>query len=97
MNSLQERWTTHQRNHHPTVKPVSLIRYLCRLSKTPSGGNVLDLFMGSGTTGLAALQEERDFIGIEIDKEYFQIAEKRMAYYTEGEIKSDDEYQFLTF
>ena len=59
-------------NHHPTVKPLSLIRYLCRLSKTPTGGTVLDPFMGSGTTGLAALQEERDFIGIEIDKEYYQ-------------------------
>ncbi len=99
MNSLQERWTTHQRNHHPTVKPISLIRYLCRLSKTPSDGNVLDLFMGSGTTGLAALQEERDFIGIEIDKEYFQIAEKRMAYYMGGELQVNaaDEYQMLEF
>lgn len=65
-------------NHHPTVKPLALMRYLARLTKTPTGGVVLDPFMGSGTTGLAALQTGRKFIGIEIDPDYFAIAERRI-------------------
>ena len=52
-------------NHHPTVKPIALMRYLVRLTKTPTGGIVLDPFMGSGTTGCACALEGRDFIGIE--------------------------------
>ena len=66
-------------NNHPTVKPLSLMRYLVRLTSTPTGGVVLDPFMGSGTTGIAALQEGRKFIGIELDADYFKIAEKRIA------------------
>ena len=66
------------RNHHPTVKPLALMRYLVRLTATPTGGVVLDPFMGSGTTGIAALQEGRNFIGIEIDPGYFAIAKKRI-------------------
>jgi site-specific DNA-methyltransferase (adenine-specific) len=65
-------------NHHPTVKPLSLMRYLVRLTSTPTGGVVLDPFMGSGTTGIAALQEGRKFIGIELDPGYFAIAKKRI-------------------
>ncbi len=65
-------------NHHPTVKPLALMRYLARLTKTPTGGVVLDPFMGSGTTGMAAVLEGRDFIGIEIDPDYFAIAERRI-------------------
>ncbi len=68
-----------QQNHHPTVKPLALMRYLCRLSRTPTGGVVLDPFMGSGTTGKAAILEGREFIGIELDPEYFEIAKKRIA------------------
>lgn len=64
-------------NHHPTVKPVKLMRYLCRLI-TPPGGTVLDPFMGSGTTGVAALKEGFDFIGIEREAEYAEIARKRI-------------------
>lgn len=71
---------TYHQNHHPTVKPLSLMRYLCRLTKPPSGGVVLDMFMGSGTTGCAAVLEGRSFIGMEISDEYFAIAEKRIAH-----------------
>ncbi len=68
-------------NHHPTVKPIALMRYLVRLTKTPTGGIVLDPFMGSGTTGIACVLEGRDFIGIEREPEYIEIAEKRIAHY----------------
>ena len=67
-------------NHHPTVKPLALMRYLARLTKTPTGGVVLDPFMGSGTTGMAAVLEGRDFIGIELNAEYLEIAERRIAH-----------------
>lgn len=65
-------------NFHPTVKPVDLMRYLCKLTKTPTGGVVLDPFMGSGTTGIACVLEHRDFIGIELNEEYAAIARKRI-------------------
>lgn len=68
---------TSQSNIHPTVKPVELMRYLCRLI-TPPNGIVLDPFMGSGSTGVAALQEGFNFTGIEINKEYFEIARERI-------------------
>lgn len=64
-------------NHHPTVKPVKLMRYLCRLI-TPPKGLVLDPFMGSGSTGVAAKAEGFEFVGIEREKEYFEIAQARM-------------------
>jgi DNA modification methylase len=64
-------------NTHPTVKPQELMKYLCRLV-TPKDGTVLDPFMGSGSTGMAAKDEGFDFIGIEREKEYFEIAESRI-------------------
>lgn len=64
-------------NHHPTVKPTDLMRYLCRLV-TPPGGVVLDPFMGSGSTGKAAVLEGFQFIGIERDAEYLEIARARI-------------------
>jgi len=67
-------------NIHSTVKPVDLMRYLCKLTRTPTGGVVLDPFMGSGTTGIACVLEHRDFIGIELNAEYAEIARKRIAY-----------------
>ena len=67
-------------NHHPTVKPLSLMRYLVRLV-TPKGGKVLDPFMGSGSTGCAAVLEGFDFVGIDITPEYVAIAQKRIAHY----------------
>jgi site-specific DNA-methyltransferase (adenine-specific) len=65
-------------NNHPTVKPTDLMRYLCRLV-TPPGGTILDPFMGSGSTGKAAMLEGFDFIGIERDPEYVKIAEARIG------------------
>lgn len=65
-------------NAHPTVKPTDLMRYLCRLV-TPAGGVVLDPFLGSGTTGKAALLEGFRFIGIEMDAGYAALAEARIA------------------
>lgn len=64
-------------NNHPTVKPTDLMRYLCRLV-TPPGGVVLDPFMGSGSTGKAAMLEGLRFIGIERELEYVKIASKRL-------------------
>jgi len=64
-------------NTHPTVKPQELMKYLCRLV-TPKGGVVLDPFMGSGSTGIAAKDEGFDFIGIEKEEEYFEIASARI-------------------
>ena len=69
-------------NSHPTVKPIELMRYLVRLTKTPTGGVVLDPFMGSGTTGIACALEGREFIGIEREAEYIEIANKRIAYWS---------------
>lgn len=65
-------------NHHPTVKPTALMRYLCRLV-TPPGGIVLDPFTGSGSTGKAAVLEGFRFIGIEREAEYVEIAKARIA------------------
>ena len=65
------------RNHHPTVKPLALMRYLCRLV-TPPGGLILDPFMGSGTTLIAAGQEGFRAVGIEVSEEYCEIARKRI-------------------
>lgn len=75
-----------RRNHHPTVKPVSLMRFFCKLI-TPTGGTVLDPFMGSGTTGVGAQLEGFNFIGIEQELDYFKIAQSRIAHFAnEGEV-----------
>ncbi len=65
-------------NNHPTVKPIALMEYLCRLVTQPNGV-ILDPFMGSGSTGLAALNEKFRFVGIELDCEYYKIAEDRIS------------------
>ena len=67
-------------NIHPTVKPIEIMRYLCRLI-TPPNGVVLDCFLGSGTTAIAAEKEHFKFIGIEREEEYYQIALKRIQYW----------------
>ncbi len=64
-------------NHHPTVKPIDLMAYLCRLI-TPPNGTILDPFTGSGSTGVAALREGFKFIGIELNPEYAKIAQNRI-------------------
>ena len=70
------------KNTHPTVKPINLMTYLCRLI-TPPGGIVLDPFMGSGSTGIAARLEGFKFCGMEMDKDYFDIASARIENYEE--------------
>ena len=67
------------KNHHPTVKPTDLMRYLCKLI-TPPGGTVLDPFTGSGSTGKGAVIEGFNFIGIELDPDYVAIATARIQY-----------------
>jgi site-specific DNA-methyltransferase (adenine-specific) len=64
---------------HPTVKPVSVMRHLVRLC-CRKGGVVLDPFMGSGTTGIAAVHEGMHFIGMELSEEYVEIAKARIAH-----------------
>ena len=68
-------------NHHPTVKPTELMRYLVRLV-TPENGVVLDPFMGSGSTGKAAMLEGKAFIGIELQDDYYEIAKARISHAT---------------
>ena len=67
------------KNLHPTEKPVNLLQYLIR-TYTDVGDVVLDNTMGSGSTGVASKLENRDFIGIELDEKYFDVAVKRIGY-----------------
>jgi len=67
-----------QGSSHPTMKPIKLMRYLCRLV-TPPSGTILDPFMGSGSTGIAAIKEGFRFVGIEREQDYLTIAEARIA------------------
>jgi site-specific DNA-methyltransferase (adenine-specific) len=76
-SSISEGRNTSYKNNHPTVKPVKLMQYLVRLV-TPVNGVVLDPFAGSGTTGIACKKEGFQFIGIELDKEYYLIADARI-------------------
>ena len=78
--SLDGKPTALARNVHPTVKPIDLMRYLVRLV-TPPGGTVLDPFTGSGTTGIAAGLEGFDFLGIEREADYREIAEARLRWW----------------
>ena len=68
-----------RKNNHPTVKPTDLMQYLCRLI-TPPNGLIIDPFMGSGSTGKAAMYEGFRFIGIDLDPEYCKIAEARIEF-----------------
>jgi site-specific DNA-methyltransferase (adenine-specific) len=78
MKGVEQKFTTKpSANTHPTVKPIKLMKYLCRLI-TPKGGTILDPFMGSGSTGMAAKEENFDFVGIEKEEEYFNIATARI-------------------
>ena len=72
-------------NDHPTPKPINLLRYLCRIY-APKAGLVLDPFMGSGSTGVGALQEGCDFVGIDMSQHYVDIATKRIKdHYVNGD------------
>ena len=74
---------------HPTEKPLELFEYLIK-TYTNEGDTVLDNCMGSGTTGVACKNLNRNFIGIEIGKEYFQIAKKRIE-----EAFSEEEFKLF--
>jgi site-specific DNA-methyltransferase (adenine-specific) len=76
----RDRFKVTAANVHPTVKPIALMRWLCRLV-TPKGGLILDPFTGSGTTGCAAVLEGFRFVGVEREPEYAAIAEKRIAHW----------------
>lgn len=88
IDNAYQRGETERKNHHPTVKPIKLMEYLCRLI-TPPGGTVLDPFAGSGSTGVAATRLGFKFIGIERELEYCAIAEKRIA----NELKTETNHQ----
>ena len=70
---------------HPTQKPVALMEYLIK-TYTNKGDLILDNCMGSGTTGVACVNTNRNFIGMELDKNYFNIAKDRIEKAKEGEI-----------
>ena len=80
-NNPRNRGGRQAANHHPTVKPIKLMRYLAKLTSTPTGGIVLDPYMGSGTTGIACILEGREFVGIEIAEDYFAIAQARISHF----------------
>ena len=71
--------TSGSKNPHPTVKPIALMEWLVRLV-TPPGGVVLDPFMGSGSTGIAAVKQRFKFIGVELSEEYFKVAQERIIF-----------------
>ena len=75
---------TVRKNNHPTVKPIKLMEYLIKMV-TPVGGTTLDPFMGSGTTGIAALTNGFNFIGIEMGEEYMDIAKQRIEAWTKDQ------------
>ncbi|NDH09334.1 MAG: site-specific DNA-methyltransferase [Gammaproteobacteria bacterium] len=77
-NNAYQRGATIRKNTHPTVKPTDLMIYLCKMV-TPPGGTVLDPFMGSGSTGRGAVNGGFNFIGIEMNSEYIDIAKARIA------------------
>ena len=83
LDPVSRRNISHAKNTHVTVKPVDLMRYLVKMV-TPPGGTVLDPFMGSGTTGVAAILENFSFIGIDMTPEYMEISR--------GRIEAKDEY-----
>lgn len=78
-SGMPEKAMAKQANFHPTVKPIKLMQYLIKLV-TPPNGIVLDPFMGSGSTGVAAKNLGFNFIGIELSQEYFEIAQKRIDF-----------------
>lgn len=71
------------KNDHPTVKPIALTRYLCRLV-TPAGGIVLDPFCGSGAIGIGAILEGFGYIGIDLDCGHIKTAAARLAHWSKG-------------
>lgn len=79
-NNPRNRGARFDTNSHPTVKPLKLMEYLCRLTGTPTGGVVLDCFGGAGTTAMACVNTDRDYVLIEKDTDYCEIACRRVAW-----------------
>jgi len=83
------------KNHHPTVKPLSLTKYLANLIKPPTGGRLLVPFSGSGSEMIGALQAGWEYVeGVELTEEYIPIAEARIKYWL-GQKDKDDEQERL--
>jgi site-specific DNA-methyltransferase (adenine-specific) len=80
-------------NDHPTPKPINLMRYLCRVY-APAAGLIMDPFMGSGSTGIAALQEGKDFIGIDMDQHYCDISQRRIEDHWENQPPADKLFDY---
>ena len=74
-------------NSHPTVKPLKLMEYLCKLTATPAGGIILDPFAGSGSTLIAAQNVGRKCIGIECNRDYVRIAKARLRVHSTKKLK----------
>lgn len=94
LSKLEKQEGNERANHHPTIKPVKIMERL--LDDVPEGATVVDPFMGSGTTGIAALAKDLSFIGIEKQPEYMEIADARIRHWREAKagwkavvIKSD--------
>ena len=73
---IKEHCPTERRRVHPTQKPIALMEFCIR--RCPKAAVIIDPFMGSGTTGVAALRQGRDFVGIELDEKYFSVAARRL-------------------
>lgn len=86
-SSISEGRTTSYKNNHPTVKSEKLMRYLCKLV-TPPNGIILDPFMGSGSTGKAAMKEGFRFIGMEMDLTYFKTSYNRIRAHDKFKVKA---------
>jgi len=86
--SKKEKTKGLDKNTHPTIKPIKLMDYLVNMI-TPKGGIVLDPFMGTGTTGISALNNGFSFVGVEMSEEYMDIAVKRIEAHTENQTKLD--------
>lgn len=82
---LDSRTDLNKGNHHPTVKPIELMKYLIKLI-TPLGGRVLDPFNGSGSTGCAAVELGYDYVGCELDPAYVEISLKRIEAWTRDDV-----------
>lgn len=80
-------------NDHPTPKPISLMRYLCRVY-APKNGLVLDPFVGSGSTGIGALQEDCNFVGIDMTQHYIDISERRIQDHYVSNLLSEKLFEY---
>ena len=91
-----QRGITERKNHHPTVKPLSLTKYLATLIKPPTGGRLLVPFSGSGSEMIGALQAGWEYVeGVELTEEYIPIAEARIKYWLELKAKENPQLELI--